>query len=204
MKHVNGPDFPTAGIILGRSGIREAYETGRGRVRVQARAHTEPLSHGKEAIVVTELPYHGQEGRRQRPDGEDQGARRGQADHRDLRPARRVRQARDAPRDRAEARRDTQGRAQQAVQAHADADHLRRQHGRARRRRAAHALAARGDPPLRRAPARGRRPAHQARARPARGAGAHPRGPADRAREPRRGDRADSRLPATARAPASS
>jgi DNA gyrase subunit A len=57
MAHVRGPDFPTGGIILGRSGIREAYETGRGRVRVQARAHTEPLSHGKEAIVVTELPY---------------------------------------------------------------------------------------------------------------------------------------------------
>jgi DNA gyrase subunit A len=57
MAYVRGPDFPTGGIILGRSGIREAYETGRGRVRVQARAHTEPLSHGKEAIVVTELPY---------------------------------------------------------------------------------------------------------------------------------------------------
>jgi len=56
-KHVKGPDFPTAGIILGRSGIKDAYETGRGRIRVQARAHTEPLSHGKEAIVVTELPY---------------------------------------------------------------------------------------------------------------------------------------------------
>jgi DNA gyrase subunit A len=57
MAHVKGPDFPTGGIILGRAGIRDAYETGRGRVRVQARAHTEPLSHGKEAIVVTELPY---------------------------------------------------------------------------------------------------------------------------------------------------
>jgi DNA gyrase subunit A len=57
MEHVRGPDFPTGGIILGRSGIREAYETGRGRVRVQARSHTEPLTHGKEAIVVTELPY---------------------------------------------------------------------------------------------------------------------------------------------------
>ena len=57
MGHIRGPDFPTAGIILGRSGIRDAYETGRGRIRVQARAHTEPLSHGKEAIVVTELPY---------------------------------------------------------------------------------------------------------------------------------------------------
>ena len=57
MQHVRGPDFPTGGIILGRSGIRDAYETGRGRVRVQARAHIEPLSHGKEAIIVTELPY---------------------------------------------------------------------------------------------------------------------------------------------------
>ncbi len=57
LRHIKGPDFPTGGIILGRSGIRDAYETGRGRVRVQARAHVEPLSHGKEAIVVTELPF---------------------------------------------------------------------------------------------------------------------------------------------------
>ncbi|MGX6447449.1 DNA gyrase subunit A [Patulibacter sp. S7RM1-6] len=57
MAHLKGPDFPTGGIILGSSGIREAYETGRGRVRVQAKAHIEPLSQGKEAIVVTELPY---------------------------------------------------------------------------------------------------------------------------------------------------
>jgi DNA gyrase subunit A len=57
MRHVKGPDFPTGGIILGRGGIRSAYETGRGRVRVQARAHVEPLKQGKEAIVVTELPF---------------------------------------------------------------------------------------------------------------------------------------------------
>ena len=57
MKHVKGPDFPTGGVILGSSGIRDAYATGRGRVRLQARAHVEPLSQGKEAIVVTELPY---------------------------------------------------------------------------------------------------------------------------------------------------
>jgi DNA gyrase subunit A len=57
MKFVQGPDFPTGGAILGRQGIREAYETGRGRVRVRALAHIEPLSHGKEAIIVTELPY---------------------------------------------------------------------------------------------------------------------------------------------------
>jgi DNA gyrase subunit A len=57
MQHIKGPDFPTGGVILGRAGIRDAYETGRGRVRVQARAHVEPLKQGKEAIVVTELPF---------------------------------------------------------------------------------------------------------------------------------------------------
>jgi DNA gyrase subunit A len=57
MRHIKGPDFPTGGVILGRAGIRDAYETGRGRVRIQARAHVEPLKGGKEAIVVTELPF---------------------------------------------------------------------------------------------------------------------------------------------------
>src|ERR1700761_2335801 len=57
MRHIKGPDFPTAGTILGREGIREAYRTGRGRIRVQARAHIEPIGQGKEAIIVTELPY---------------------------------------------------------------------------------------------------------------------------------------------------
>ena len=57
LEHIKGPDFPTGGIILGHQGIRDAYETGRGRVRVQAKAHIEPLKQGKEAIVVTELPF---------------------------------------------------------------------------------------------------------------------------------------------------
>src|SRR5438874_7425287 len=57
MKHVKGPDFPTGGIILGRGGTRDAYETGRGRVLVQGRAHIEPLKQGKQAIIVTEMPY---------------------------------------------------------------------------------------------------------------------------------------------------
>ncbi len=57
MKHIKGPDFPTAGTILGREGIRDAYATGRGRVRVQAKAHIEPIGQGKEAIIVTELPF---------------------------------------------------------------------------------------------------------------------------------------------------
>src|SRR5690349_8224802 len=57
MAFIKGPDFPTGGTILGLQGIRDAYETGRGRVRVQARAHIEPISQGKEALVVTELPF---------------------------------------------------------------------------------------------------------------------------------------------------
>jgi DNA gyrase subunit A len=57
MQHVSGPDFPTGGIILGRQGIREAYETGRGRIRVRAKAAIQDIGRGKEAIVVTELPF---------------------------------------------------------------------------------------------------------------------------------------------------
>ncbi len=57
MEHIKGPDFPTAGLILGREGIRDAYTTGRGRVRMQGKAHIEPIGQGKEAIIVTELPY---------------------------------------------------------------------------------------------------------------------------------------------------
>ncbi len=57
MKHVKGPDFPTGAIIVGRSGIRDAYRTGRGRVVMRARAHIEELRGGKSAIVITELPY---------------------------------------------------------------------------------------------------------------------------------------------------
>src|SRR5947208_2076545 len=57
MKHLKGPDFPTGGIIVGRQGIKEAYETGRGRIVARARAHIEPLRQGKEAIIVTEMPY---------------------------------------------------------------------------------------------------------------------------------------------------
>src|ERR1700741_362379 len=57
MKHIKGPDFPTGAIIVGRSGIRDAYRTGRGRVVMRARAHIEELRGGKSAIVISELPY---------------------------------------------------------------------------------------------------------------------------------------------------
>ena len=57
MKHVKGPDFPTGAMIAGRAGIRDAYRTGRGRIVMRARAHVEELRGGRNAIIVTELPY---------------------------------------------------------------------------------------------------------------------------------------------------
>ncbi len=57
MEHVKGPDFPTAGIIMGRSGIRAAYATGRGKITVRGRAEIEEKKNGRFQIVVTELPY---------------------------------------------------------------------------------------------------------------------------------------------------
>jgi DNA gyrase subunit A len=57
MQILPGPDFPTAGIILGRSGIRQAYETGRGSVLVRGRVHTEELRREREALIITEIPY---------------------------------------------------------------------------------------------------------------------------------------------------
>ena len=57
MRHLPGPDFPTGGIILGSDGIRQAYETGRGRVVVRCKAGIEDIGQGKEAIIVTELPF---------------------------------------------------------------------------------------------------------------------------------------------------
>ena len=57
MQYVPGPDFPTAGIINGSSGIIEAYRTGRGRILVRAKADIETDSDGRDSIIVTELPY---------------------------------------------------------------------------------------------------------------------------------------------------
>ena len=57
MEHVKGPDFPGGGLILRSGGIRDAYATGRGSIRVQARAHIEPIKGGKDAIIVSELPF---------------------------------------------------------------------------------------------------------------------------------------------------
>src|SRR5579875_816544 len=57
LRHVQGPDFPTGGFIYGRSGIAQAYKTGRGRFLMRARASIEQLTQGRSAIIVTEIPY---------------------------------------------------------------------------------------------------------------------------------------------------
>ena len=57
MEHIKGPDFPTAGLILGVDGLLQAYETGRGKIKMRARAHIETTKKGKDNIVITELPY---------------------------------------------------------------------------------------------------------------------------------------------------
>jgi DNA gyrase subunit A len=57
MKIVTGPDFPTAGYIYGTGGIREAYTTGRGTITLRAKAHAEKMRGGREALIITELPY---------------------------------------------------------------------------------------------------------------------------------------------------
>lgn len=57
MTHIKGPDFPTAGLILGMDGLRDAYTTGRGKIKMRARAHIETNKNGKDSIVITEVAY---------------------------------------------------------------------------------------------------------------------------------------------------
>ena len=57
MEHVSGPDFPTGGIIYGVEGIRDAYRTGRGKIKIRARATIERLTNGRDGIIITEIPY---------------------------------------------------------------------------------------------------------------------------------------------------
>ncbi len=57
MEHIKGPDFPTAGLIMGMDGLKQAYETGRGKIKMRARAHIETNKNGKDSIVITEVPF---------------------------------------------------------------------------------------------------------------------------------------------------
>ena len=154
MERIPGPDFPTRGLIVGRRGIREAYRTGRGSIMMRAVVEHEEI-HGRNCLVVKELPF------QVNPDNlaskiaelVKDGRLTGIADvaRRDQRPDR------AAARDRAQARRDRQGRAEQPVQAHAAAGHVRRDHAGARRRRAAHPAPRPDDQVLGRAPDRSHR-----------------------------------------------
>ena len=57
MDHIKGPDFPTAGLIMGLDGLKNAYKTGRGKIKMRARAHIESVPNGKDSIVITEVTY---------------------------------------------------------------------------------------------------------------------------------------------------
>ncbi len=195
MKHIKGPDFPGGGIILGARGdprgvpLRPRLDQGPRADRGRADQGRQGGDHRHRA------PLPGEEGRRGRPDHEDRRPRPREEDHGHLGPARRVGPHRDAPGDRAEARRRPRHRrAEPALQAHPDAGELRHQHGRAGRRRPPPAQPAGDDPPLRRPPEGGRHPPDPAPARQGRVPRPHPRGPADRPRQARSGHQADPRL----------
>ena len=193
MKHVKGPDFPTGAIIVGRSGIRDAYRSGRGRVVMRARAHIEELRGGKSAIIITELPYGVKK-------GGDGGVIAKIAelvndkvlteisdlqDHSD----------RTGMRIQVELKRDAVPQValnklfkHTPLQSTFGVNTVALVNG-----VPADAVAARAADALPRLPARDRHAPVEARAAPAREAHAHPRGLPDRARQPRRGDRADPR-----------
>ena len=202
MKHVKGPDFPGGGTIMGGEGIRDAYRSGRGSIKVRAKAHVEPLKGGKEAIIVTELPFQVKKGgegglitkiadlvREKKITGISD--LRDESDRSGMRIVIELKRGGDP----------ATVVLNQLYKRTADAAELRHQHGRAGRRRAADAEPAGDDPPLRRPPAGGHHPAHAAPARPGRVARPHPRGAADRARQARRGDQADPRLEGPRRRP---
>ena len=194
MKHLSGPDFPTGAIIVGRSGIRDAYRTGRGRIVMRARAHIEELRGGKSAIVVTELPYGVKK-------GGDSGVIKKIAD---LVNEKVITEVSDLA--------DHSDRSGMRIQIELKRDAIPQvalnklfKHTALQSTFGYNAVAlADGVPrvmsllehraPLPRLPARGRDPALEVRAAPEREARARPPRLPDRARQPRRRDRADPRL----------
>ena len=194
MEHIKGPDFPGGGI-MSAEGVRDAYASGRATVRIRARAHVEPLKGGRDAIIVTELPFMVKKGgdgglitkiaelvREKKITGISD--LRDESDRSGMRLVIETKRGGDPP----------EVVLNQLYKRTPMQTTFGDQHGRAGRRRAADPEPQGADRALRLAPARGGHPAHPARAAPGGGAGAHPRGAADRARQPRRGDRADPRL----------
>ena len=190
MQFVKGPDFPTGALILGRAGILDAYRTGRGSIKMRAKAEIEETKRGN-VIVVTEIPYQTSVGSIAGKIAELVNAR--ELDGHPQR-QRRVGQGQDPARHRAQARRQRQRGAEQPLQAHAAADELRREHGGPGRRRAPHAEPGPGAAGLRRAPGRGHHPAHRVPAEEGPRPGPHRRGPAQGARHDRRHHHAHPRL----------
>ena len=185
---IKGPDFPTRGLIVGRRGIQDAYRTGRGSITMRAVVEVEEDQRGRAMPGRDRAAVPGQPGQ---PRAEDRRAGQGRPGHRHRgRPGRDEPAHRAAPGDRAEAGRDPQGRAEQPVQAHPAAGHLRRQHDGAGRQRAADPAAGPVHPVLGRAPDRGHRPPHPVPAAEGAGPGAHPARAAEGHRPDRRGHRA--------------
>ncbi len=122
MALVPGPDFPTAGFIYGRGGIRAAYQTGRGIVIMRARAAIEKMSRDREAIIVTEIPYQINKAKLIERIAELVRDKKLEGISR---PARRIRPRGDAHRHRAEEGRAGPGGPEQSLQAHSDAGELR-------------------------------------------------------------------------------
>ena len=192
LRIVTGPDFPTGGYIVGRQGIVDAFRTGRGSVLLRARHELEQSKKGdKTSIVVSEIPYQVNKARliEKIADLVRDKAIEGISDLRDE-------SDRDGMRIVIELKR---GEMPEVVLNNlykhtAAPDQLRHHHARDRRRAAARAEPARVHRAVHRVPPRGRAPPHRVRAPQGRGARAHPRGSADRARSPRRRDRAHPRL----------
>ena len=170
-KIITGPDFPTAGYIYGVGGIREAYTTGRGTITLRAKAHAEKLRGGREAIIITELPYQVNKASliekisELQPREEDRGH---------LGDPRRVQPRGHPGRAGAGAWRDPADRAQPALQAHPDADDLRHHHAGAGRPPAAGRQPQGDARGVHQVPPRGRHPAYALRPGAGRGAGPHP------------------------------
>ena len=185
---VPGPDFPTGGLILGRTGIRSAYHKGRGSILMRGRVTTETVRKEREALIITEIPYQVNKAAMVEKIAELVREKRieGIADIRDEFDRQGMRVV-----DRAEARRHGRRGAEPALPLLAAAEHLRRQHGGADRRQAGAAQPQGHDPRLHRVPRGGGRAAHQvpaaqgARPRPCAGRPRHRRG------QYRRGHRRD-------------
>ena len=192
MRIVPGPDFPTGGIIIGRSGIRSAFETGRGSITIRARAEFEEIRRDREAIVIHEIPY---QVNKSTPAGTHRRTGARQADRGHRRDARRERPLRHAHRDRTAARRDARGGAEPVVPLHPAPGELRREHAGAGWRPAAPDGAEGRAGLLHRVPRRGDPAPRPVRTRQGARSGASAGRAGHRGREHRRGDPADPRQP---------